>query len=367
MHRLRNRLCRSQGTGACGVERRRTPRPQPPERTTALTELDTRDETWHAWRLDGLGGSDIASVIGESPYKSAYALWAEKVGFPADDHETEAMRFGRYAETMVACYVQDETGLWVGGQQTWLEHPDNGWMRATADGFIFEGPTADLADAIGILEIKCTGASADEWAAEIPLHIECQAQWLLAVSGHDRVYLAVFHMAFGRPKFRLYIVERDQASIDYLTTAGHHFWQLVLAGTPPELDGSESTTAALQRAWEGTRGAEVDVTPLADTFTDLRHAQAKAKAWTEIAAHIKNVVRAAMGDATEALVGGTLAATWRPTQEIDRAALLAELDDIELAEWSKFDLSGWAKKNVRRAKPFRTITGPRRFTLKGDE
>ena len=38
-------------------------------------------EEWLALRRElGIGGSDAGAVIGLNPYKSAYALWAEKTG-----------------------------------------------------------------------------------------------------------------------------------------------------------------------------------------------------------------------------------------------------------------------------------------------
>ena len=37
-------------------------------------------EAWRAERRKGVGGSDVAAIMGMSPYKSPYEVWAEKTG-----------------------------------------------------------------------------------------------------------------------------------------------------------------------------------------------------------------------------------------------------------------------------------------------
>ena len=43
--------------------------------TSALTE-----EQWLAWRKKGIGGSDAASALGLSPYRTARELYYDKIG-----------------------------------------------------------------------------------------------------------------------------------------------------------------------------------------------------------------------------------------------------------------------------------------------
>ena len=38
----------------------------------------SNEEEWHKLRGNGLGGSDIASMLGENKYKSKHQLWLEK-------------------------------------------------------------------------------------------------------------------------------------------------------------------------------------------------------------------------------------------------------------------------------------------------
>ena len=53
-------------------------------------------EEWTALRSTTIGGSDAAAILGLNPYKSPYALWAEKTGkvIPEDISQKEAVRLG---------------------------------------------------------------------------------------------------------------------------------------------------------------------------------------------------------------------------------------------------------------------------------
>lgn len=42
---------------------------------------------WLQWRRGGLGGSDIAGVLGLSPWSSPWSVWADKVINRTDDNE----------------------------------------------------------------------------------------------------------------------------------------------------------------------------------------------------------------------------------------------------------------------------------------
>ena len=101
------------------------------------------DDTWEdrqAWlaeRRNGVGGSDVAGILGLSPWASPYSVWASKVFGDVDDRDTLAMSFGRRAEQMIAPWFHELTGLYVGGQQTACVHPDNDWQRCTIDGKVY--------------------------------------------------------------------------------------------------------------------------------------------------------------------------------------------------------------------------------------
>ena len=64
--------------------------------------VDNRTD-WLKARRKGIGGSDAASVLGISPWKSNVQLWEEKTGItePEDISDKEAVCFGKESEAAI--------------------------------------------------------------------------------------------------------------------------------------------------------------------------------------------------------------------------------------------------------------------------
>src|SRR5690606_38820092 len=65
---------------------------------------------WLEWRKKGIGGSDAAAIVGLDKYRSAFDVYAEKVGLKAEEPDNEAMRQGRDLEQYVAERFMEATG-----------------------------------------------------------------------------------------------------------------------------------------------------------------------------------------------------------------------------------------------------------------
>ena len=291
---------------------------------------------WLEWRRNGIGASDVAGILGLSQWASPWSVWADKVGLSEPEDPTDAMQWGLYAERAVGPWFQDRTGLIVAGEQTWCSHPEHDWMRCTVDGFVFESD-ADyidraVCDAIGVLEIKTTGDSADSWAEQIPTHYQCQAQWQMAVTGLDRVWFAVLHAPFGRVRFEVYELERDEADIATLIDTAGAFWRdHVLTGTPPPSDGKEATTRALGEAWDDTTDEAVElddriVAALLPKLTEIKQAIKELEADK---AEMENEIKAALADHELGTVDGWKVSWKSQTRtSIDTKPLRAEMPEV---------------------------------------
>lgn len=272
-----------------------------------MTAIDTARAEWLAWRRGGIGASDIAGILGISPWASPFSVWADKMGLLPDDEldDDDPREFGRRAEAMVAPWFHDKTGLYVVGEQLWASNPAEPWMLATPDGVVAEGPHAGIGDALGGLEIKATN---DRPWSTIPEHYQAQGQWQMAVTGWDRVWFAVLHYR----RLRIYELARDQADIDYMTDRARAFWHdHVLTGQPPEVDGSDATAHVLAVLYpEADKGATVELglegaellETLADAKADTKDAEARAKA-------ASNELRALLGEAYTGTIDGRPAVT----------------------------------------------------------
>ena len=78
------------------------------KRHTPLVLVETADlpeEEWLAYRRRGIGGSDVAAIMGISPFRTARDLYFGKRGIaPFEDNEGNwvAMKMGHFLEDLVA-------------------------------------------------------------------------------------------------------------------------------------------------------------------------------------------------------------------------------------------------------------------------
>lgn len=290
--------------------------------------MTDRDE-WLEWRRAGIGASDVAGILGISPWESPYSVWANKVGLVPGKDITEAMELGLAMEGTIARLFHQRTGLYVASEQAMCEHPDKPWARASLDGRVYETPNWERGGELGNLESKTTSDSPAKWEQEIPAYYAAQVQWQMWVTGATHTWVACMHASFGLA-FRVYEVERDEADIAFIVPRVEAFWNdHVQAGVPPETDATAATTETLKQL-AADPGAVVDLSEHADLFAALHRAKADAKLAGDRVVALENTIKARMGECTEALVNGDRVATWRsyPRTSIDVKALRAEKPDI---------------------------------------
>jgi putative phage-type endonuclease len=298
---------------------------------------------WLQWRRLGVGASDIAAIVGLSPWQSPYSLWCEKVGLTEGQAETEAMAHGRYAEHAIKAWFEDNYELRVVLQQQWMQHPTFEWARCTPDGFLVEGGLIDAGEtvsAIGLIEFKV--ADFKVWD-DIPDNYQCQAQYQMLVTGQSNVVFAVQH---GK-RFVRYDLERDDDDIRFLRDAAESFWEdFVCAGVAPDVDGHQATASALGHRWQASDNSVDFDDDLSKIVEELRAAKVEQKWWDDRRALLENQIKEAMADATIARADGQIVATWKPST---RASI--DLKELRSVHPEICDM-------------FTTVTESRRFLLK---
>lgn len=283
--------------------------------------LPEERDKWLAARRAGISASEIAAVLGISPWDSPFNLfWAKTLGWDTD--ENELMRIGSHLEQTIADWwagnhpheVVCPGGLYASKDRPWqLATPD----RLVCDPQMHDNPFPDdpnyrydhLTDAFhqGLLECKWVSYSWDGWGEpgtdEIPTHYRAQVQQQMDVMEVDRTYIA----ALGPGGFRHYEVARDETDIATLRKAGAAFMAGLVHGDPPDLDSHDATLAAVKRLHPDLEDIEVEVSiEVADEYLmrveDYRYIQARMRE-----AEIK--LRAAMGNAKRAVCEGDRVAT----------------------------------------------------------
>lgn len=264
---------------------------------------DAPRDQWLTTRRNGIGGSDAAAVLGLDPYRSAWAVYLDKVGELPDQPENKAMRMGHKLEPVVADLFTEDTGITVLPTPGTLAHPDRPWQLVNPDRLTTDG---------GLLECKTTTQwLEDEWAdGETPMRALVQVHHALAVTGLPHAYLAVL---IGGRDFRVVPVQRDEQVIDTITAIEAEFWRRVQDREPPPADHRDASLLAKMPAVEGK--ARVCTPGEAARIRDLQAAHAVALAAEKEATAAKKTAAAQLaqllGDAEVAVFDGQPIATYQ--------------------------------------------------------
>lgn len=281
----------------------------------------TREE-WLQERKKGLGGSDIAAILGLSPWRGPLEVYADKRGLIEDAPDAPHLEWGRRLEGVVAQKYAEglPVGLGLhrgdaGGYGAPLVGPEE-WMRASPDGLV--GSTGvDISPVGWGLEIKTSRSSTgwgDPGTDEIPAYYRTQVAWYQAVLGLDRWDVAVL---IGGTDYREYTVRRDAELERRIVESARAFWfDHVVAGVPPA-PGPQSgpTVAALyKQAGDEIVDAPTEATTWAYELRIAKEAESKASEQrAELENRIKSVIKEAAG-----LRGDGWSATWKASRTAER-------------------------------------------------
>lgn len=302
-----------------------------------IKEITYKDKAeWLSLRGNYIGGSDAGAVVGLNPYKSTYALWAEKTGQTPPFNGNVITEVGSYLEALVADMFMRETGKRVRRKNRMMVNDAYPFACADVDRVVV-GENA-------VLECKTTNsppAMRKFKHGEYPESWYCQMMHYMAVGGYERAYLGVL---IGCREFQWFVLDRDEEEIRALMEAESEFWQMVLDKKPPAPDGSKSSTDTLSLllpdsnedvvslfSYDGDLGRYLEI---ADQIKVLKTEQ------DEIANHIK----AFMGDAGRGESEKYRISFSTQTRNLfDAKRFKADHPDIDLAQYY----------NVSKARPFK--------------
>lgn len=264
------------------------------------------DKAWRKYRTTGLGGSDIAAIMGISPYRTALDVWLEKTGrqLPEDISSNEAVYWGtvneanvadRYARDHPKCKVMRINATLVG---------DEDWKRANLDRMVIRPDGKPE-----VLEIKTASAyKASEWDAGVPAYYLTQVMWYLAITGWDMAHVAVL---IGGNDYREYDVPRDEEDVKAVVNAASVFWNdYVQADVMPQVVGADVDSLASLMPQASDEYATPEDVDKAQHLIDLyMSASESAKQEKEVADDAKAKLCALIGDA-KGIQTDTAQVTW---------------------------------------------------------
>jgi putative phage-type endonuclease len=300
---------------------------------------DVSRSEWLQERRSGIGGSDIAAVLGLSPFRTPMDVYLDKRGEleAAPPKNAEAMYWGSVLEDVVAREYQVRTSRKIQRVTTMLTHPEYPWVLANVDRAVIAPQIAGNVrwkngrlTTDRILECKtANGFAASEWGEvgsdRIPDHYLLQCQWYLGITRADVADVAVL---IGGNDYRLYTVARDDELFSDLLDSAREFWLRVQDGIAPD----PMTVADAVRKWPkhiAGKSTIVDVS-VAEACRELADIAAERKRLDEREDALKTAVMGAFGDAEEISYMGRRLATWKSqaSTRVDTKRLKQEMPDI---------------------------------------
>lgn len=283
-------------------------RPDAPTARLLLPADATREE-WEATRRAGLGGSDIAAILGlgGGKYTSPRHVYEAKHGRP-DEVSSEAAEIGTEIEEFIAGLFSKRSGLPIATPPGTLVHNERSWMLANVDRYVLD----EHGNVAGPLECKNRSEyQASDWEDGVPDAPAIQCHWYMAVGGWSHGYVAAL---VGGNKLRYHRLERDEEMIGYLVDyCGRWFQKHVVEGFPPPADGYEATTKLLAKLWsvKPETVAEIDVAKAKELRARRAELKAEEKALAERLRTVENEMRLLTGKSEVAKAGGKPAWSWK--------------------------------------------------------
>ena len=281
---------------------------------TVVSTAPQGSAEWLDVRRQGIGGSDVAAVLGMNPYRSPLDVWLSKTRDEDTFTGNERTEWGSRLEPVVReHYAAQHPRWWVDEVPGVLAHPDVPIAQASLDGLV------NAKEGQHGLEVKCTAQSWDR----PPDYYLMQVLWYMAVTDLPRFDFAVLTRGNEYAEFT---VERDEGICEYLLSEVDDWWAVHVAGGQMPDPDLVRDRDLLARLWE----PDVTLPPVTldtDLVTRLRDAKAAmnaAKTDYELAAA---EVQAQMRESVAAVdAAGDKVASWspvKPRRTVDTAAMKA--------------------------------------------
>lgn len=233
----------------------------------SFAEQGVDDAGWHAARAKGIGGSEIAAILGKSSWSSPTDIYMKKIPqFESEpEPQTESARWGNVLEDVIIKEWAHRTGRHYVHIPVSLQSDENPIFIANVDGFEVDADNK----LIGLLECKTTTLYNESlWAdAEVPIYYIYQIQWYMSITGLENTCIMCLvggqHLYYYDFPASSDIAEEEKAgAID--------FWNNhVIPMIPPALTALDADRLQKIKA-EEEEHAEPIITEDTDTYDALQ-------------------------------------------------------------------------------------------------
>lgn len=313
---------------------------------TRLT-FNGRDE-WLEARKDGIGASEVGTIVGLNPWETPYQLWRRKIGLDAPKPMTKAMIRGHILEDGVARYFAEETGREIiksSVEDFMFIDKEKPFLRVSPDRTYWLDGMPKNDDNKGILECK-TADRMEVDVENIPMYWFCQVQMNLGIAEYTHGSLAWLSggqgLDFGHVDMQLV-----PDYFGWLKEEVERFWvDNIKGGQEPELSNINDV---LVKHAKHTNAKIIEANAdIIKMYDELKVVREDIKALEAKETKMEDAIKIAMLDAEALMRNGKVLVTWKAP----KASM-------------KFDSKRFIAENPELAKRYMVPTqGARRFLIK---
>ena len=200
----------------------------------------TREE-WLEERRSGIGGSDVAPILGMSKWSTPYTVYADKRGELEPQPENIDMLIGTLFEPWLFAQYKTLTGVAIRKSHKILRDKEHPFLLANVDALHKDR----------VVEFK-TARNSDDWGQpgtdQVPQAYLLQCQHYMRVTGKQVCDLGVLFKDQRIPEVILYEIHRDDDLISIVVPKLVEFWECVQNGIPPAAVSPSDALAKWRRA-----------------------------------------------------------------------------------------------------------------------
>lgn len=258
------------------------------------------------FRRSGLGGTDVAAILGLHPQRDAFSVYAEKCGLIQSSPGTARMRWGSKLQRVIAEAWTETTGK----PHEWVDQTRRG---NAADFQIYTPDAMSLADARGI-ECKTAGLDrAHLWGDgpdDVPAHYALQCHWYMSAASVPFWDIALL---IAGSDFRIYTIQKDAEVEALILAEAEKFWRdHILTRLAPAPGPTRASIDALKQMFPkntaNLRPAKPEELPLIEA---LREAKAKENEAEAALTAAKGAIQLAIGEADGLELSPKERITWK--------------------------------------------------------
>jgi predicted phage-related endonuclease len=264
-------------------------------------------------RSRGVGGSEVAAILGMDPRRDAFSVYADKLGLVRRAPASGRMEAGKFLEQGIARWYAHRTHQEVVWCDETMCHSEREWQVYTPDAFVgIDGPYEPWAGGLDSKNVAFD--QADKWGEPgtdaVPDSIHIQCQWYCSAAELPWWDVAA---CFGGNDLRIYRINRDSQIEAAILEECDLFWRRhVLTRVPPPAGPSPATVEALKQMFpRNVSNIRFATAEEANLMAELKAANEAWEPVNQRCVAAENRVKLAIGEAEGLMNVDGSQVTWR--------------------------------------------------------